>query len=199
MIGLDGGQQTVINSRVRGMTLLLDLEFSTGTQYLTTYGVNIPANGHDYVALGNLVSVSPFRESASLSLDKMTLRLSLVNTAMLAYVIGPASVYRNRKVRIYVQLIDDKWVPVQAPKLRWSGVMDKLSITRNPSKDGLGSGSIDLECQRAGLVRFRNSTGLRMTHYQQQLDYPGDLGLEYTQQLVETPPVWLSAKFQELQ
>lgn len=198
MITLDGGQQAVLNTRVRGMTLLLDMEFSTGTMYATTFAVDIPANSHNYTALGNLLSVSPFRESETLSLDKMSISLSLVNNAMLAYVIGPASVYRNRKVRIYVQLIDENWAPTQAPKLRWSGIMDKVSVSRSPNKDGLGSGNITMACQRVGLTRFRSAVGLRLTDYQQQLEFPGDKGLEYTQGLIEDPPVWLSAKFQQV-
>jgi hypothetical protein len=197
LISLDAGQLAALNTRVRGMTLLIDLEFLSGTQYVTTYAVDIIANGHTYVALGNVLSVSAFRESESLAMDKLTLKLSLVNNAMLAYVIGAATEYRNRAVRIYVQLINETWTPVQLPKLRWFGVMDKVSISRSPNKEGLGSGSISLVCQRAGLSRFRTSMGLRLTDYQQQLEYPGDRGLEYTQSLIEDPTVWVTAKFQE--
>lgn len=196
MITTTPGQDVVLNSSVRGITLLIDLEFTSGAQYITTFSSPIPANGHSYTAVGNLLSISDFRESEVLSTDKMTLRVSLVNNAMLAYVIGPASEYRGKAVRIYVQLLDDKWIPVEAPILRWSGYMDKVRINRSPSKEGQGTGNIELICQRNGLARFRNTTGLRMTDAQQQLDYPGDLGLEYTEKLITEPPVWLTKRFQ---
>jgi hypothetical protein len=198
MITVDGGQQAILDSSVRGATYLIDVEWLSGTQYYNTFVTPIVANGHTYTGLGNLLTISPMRESESLSMEKLTLRLSLVDTAMLAYSIGPATEYRNRAVRIYLQLLGETWAPVQNPILRWSGVMDTVKIERKPSQTGLGTGSIEMLCMRAGLSRFRNSTGLRMSHEQQQLDYPGDMGLEYTESLVKTPPVWLSKKFLEV-
>lgn len=196
MIGINAGQQAVFNASVRGVTLLVDLEFSTGTIYATTFSSPIVANGHTYTAVGNVLSVSEFRESEVLATDKLTLKVSIVNTAMLAYAIGPASVYRGRPVKIYIQLLNDKWVPVEAPLLRWVGFMDKVRINRQSNQTGEDQGSIDLICQRAGLARFRNTIGYRMTHAQQQLDYPGDMGLEYTESLLNNPPPWMSKRFQ---
>jgi hypothetical protein len=200
VITLDGGQSAQFNASVRGVTLLIDLDFSGGFQYITTFSSPIVANGHTYTALGNILSVGDFRESEVLTTDKLVLRLSLVNTSMLAYVLGPATVYRGRDVRIYLQLLNDKWIPVEAPILRWSGMMDKVRINRKPTKtgDSASTGDIELVCQRAGLSRFRNVLGFRMTHAQQQLDYPGDMGLEYTEQLLTDPPVWMTKQFQQL-
>ena len=144
------------------------------------------------------MTISGLRESETLSLDKLSLRVSIVDTGMLAYVIGDASEYRNRAVRIYLQLLSAEAQPVQAPILRWSGYMDKVKIERRPSQTGFGGGTIDIECMRAGLARFRKGTGLRLSHAQQQLDYPGDMGLEYTEALVADPPVWLSKAFQKV-
>lgn len=198
MIPYTAGQESRINASVRGVTLLIDLEFASGTIYATTFSMPIAANGHTYTALGNVLTVSDFRESEVLTTDKLSLKLSLVNTAMLAYVIGPASEYRNRSVRIYAQLLGDTWIPVETPILRWVGYMDKVRVTRRTSKTDKSSGEIELVCQRAGLSRFRNKIGFRMSHAQQQLDFPGDMGLEYTEQLVTNPPVWMSKAFQEV-
>ena len=199
MIPYTTGQGATINATVRGVTLLVDLEFASGTIYATTFSVPIVANGETYTALGNVMSVSDFRESEVLTTDKLSIKLSLVNTAMLAYVIGPASEYRNRSVRIYAQLVNDAYLPVEAPILRWAGYMDKVRVTRRTSKTDSSSGEVELICQRAGLSRFRNVLGFRMSHAQQQLDFPGDMGLEYTEQLVTNPPIWMSKRFQEIQ
>lgn len=194
---LNAGQLSQINAPVRGATLLIDMDFASGTQYVTPFSVPIVANGHTYLAVGNVLSIGAFRESEVLSTDKLTIKVSIVNTAMLAYMVGPASEYRNRAIRIYFQLLDDKWIPVQNPVLRWVGIMDKTRITRNANPEGMSVGNCELICQRSGLSRFRNFTGLRMTHAQQQLDYPGDLGLEYTEKLITSPPPWLTRRFQE--
>lgn len=198
MIPYTAGQESRVNASVRGVTLLIDLEFASGTIYATTFSMPIVANGETYTALGNVLTVSDFRESEVLTTDKLSLKLSLVSSAMLAYVIGPASEYRNRSVRIYAQLLSDTWVPVELPILRWVGYMDKVRVTRRTSKTDTSSGEIELVCQRAGLARFRNQLGFRMSHAQQQLDFPGDMGLEYTEQLVTNPPVWMSKTFQEI-
>lgn len=194
-ISLTGPQEATLESQARGFTVLLDLEFSTGTIYVTPYSVDIPANGHTYTALGSLLSVSPVRESESLSTEKLKLKLSIASTAMLAYAIGPASVYRGRNVRLYYQMIGSHHEPLHAPIQRWSGIMDRISIDRSPSKTGKGSGSIEMECIRNGLARLRTAAPILMTNEQQQRQYPGDLGLEYTDSLVRKPPVWLSKAF----
>jgi hypothetical protein len=90
-------------------------------------------------------------------------------------------------------------VPVELPILRWTGIMDKVRVTRRTSKTESSSGDVELICQRSGLSRFRNVLGFRMSDAQQQSDYPGDLGLEYTEQLLTNPPVWLSKSFQEIE
>lgn len=197
MISLDGTQQSTIDSQARGATLLLDLEFSTGTIYVTPYSVPIQANGHTYTSLGSLMSVSPVRESESLSTERLKLKLSIVSTAMLAYAIGPASVYRGQPVRLYFQLIGAHHEPKGNPIPRWSGIMDRITIDRSPSKTGKSSGSIELECIRNGLARLRTAAPILMTNEQQQREYPGDRGLEYTDTLVRKPPVWLSKAFQK--
>lgn len=197
MITYTAGQDAQVNASVRGVTLLIDMEFASGAIYATTFSSPVDANGRTYTALGNALSVSDFRESEVLTTDKLSVRLSLVNTAMLQYAIGSASEYRNRNIRIYVQLLNAEWSPVQAPILRWVGYMDKVRINRRTSKTEGSSGDVELICQRTGLSRFRNVLGFRMSHAQQQLDFPGDMGLEYTEQLVSNPPVWMSKRFQE--
>lgn len=196
-IPLDGTQQAAIDSQARGFTLLLDLEFATGSLYVTPYSVPIDGNGHTYTALGSLLSVSPVRESESLSTEKLKLKMSIVSTAVLAYAIGPASVYRGRGVKLYFQLIGAHHEPQGNPILRWSGIMDRISIDRSPSKTGKSAGSIEMECIRNGLARLRTAAPILLTNEYQQREYPGDRGLEYTDSLVRKPPVWLSKAFQK--
>jgi hypothetical protein len=198
VITVNSAQQAILDSSARGAAYLIDMEWLSGTGYYTSFVTPITANGHVYTALGSVLSVSQLRESENLGLEKLALGISIVDTAMLAYAIGPAAEYRNRAIRIYVQLLNDRWVPVEAPMLRWAGVMDKVRVERKVSAGGGGSGSIDMTCIRAGLSRFRKSVGLRMSHEQQQLEFPGDMGLEYTEALLKEPPVWVSKAFQKV-
>lgn len=199
MITLTPEQQAAAASNVRGSVFLVEMQFASGTQYKTTHTSPIVYAGNTYTALGQILSVSALDETGTVKTDRLRLRATIVDTAVLAFLIGPASEYRNRRIKIYVQLLGTEWQPVADPILRWSGFMDKLSVSRDSSGavgETRSSGHIELTCVRAGLQRFRAQEGLRLTHSQQQLEYPGDLGFEYTESLVNNPIVWLSQDFQ---
>lgn len=191
-----GAQDTLFASRSSGITALIDLEFSSGTLYYTTNSVPVPALTRTYLAMP-ILSVSQVTESQVLSRDKMDISLPIVDSAMLSYTMGPAEVYRGRNVRVYMQPINSQYAPVGDPILFFIGTMENFEIDRRSSKEGKSTGNIVLRCHRKGMSQFKNEAPARMTHAQQQLDYPGDMGLEYTESLVRNPPVWLSKAFQE--
>jgi hypothetical protein len=189
-----------LSSSVRGVAWLADLEFVSGTVYYTSAPVTITANGHTYLGVGDLATVSPVGESEDSAADKITLGFSLVNTAMLAATLGNVDNYRGQRARLWLQLFDDKFQPSGVPVKRWAGFMDRVSVERkaaDPLTGGPATARLNLECSRAGMARARNITGLRLTDAQQQQRYPGDLGLQYVQTLIEAPTVWLSKRFQQ--
>jgi len=195
---LDGTATARAAAGVAGLHWLVELDFQPGTLYLTTWPQTLTIGGNDYVGLGNLLEISAVGESEDAAADRLTLALSVVNTAMLAAVMGPVTSYRNRAARLYGQFMDDTYQPAGARVQRWAGYMDKVEIPRTPSAPdgGPSSGRIKLQCVRAGQARFRNATGLRLTDAQQRQRFAGDLGLEYVAGLVEVPSLWLSKRFQ---
>lgn len=195
---LDGTASARIAAAVRGVAWLADLDFGTGTVYYTTAPQSLTANGHSYLGLGDLVGVSPLSESEDSNAEKIKLGFSLVNTAMLAATLGNVDNYRGRRARLWLQLYDEAFQPAGAPVQRWAGFMDRVTVERTPGEwtGGQAIGRLNLECSRAGMARARNLTGLRLTDAQQQQRYPGDLGLQYMQTLIEQPSLWLSKRFQ---
>lgn len=201
MITLDATALSTAASGARGVTLLVDLDFLTGgVQHYTVWPHNLIVGATTYVGLGGICNIAPIQSSEDTKTDKLVLSLSIVNAAMIAASIGNAKEYRGRAVTISVQLIDETFIPSGAPVAYWTGLMDKIGITRNSTKlaDGSNGGSIELECARSGMSRARNAEGLRLTHAQQQQRFPGDLGLEYVALLLEKPQLWLSKAFQEV-
>lgn len=182
---------------VVGAHWLVDLDFSGGMQRVTTAPVNVTAGGNPYTGLGSLLEIAPLNESEDAGTDKLVLSLPVVNAAMLAATIGDAGTYRGRAVTLHLQLFSETFAPVGDPVKRWKGYMNPVRVSRSTRVDGVGSGRIELPCNRAGMARARHAQGLRHTHAQQQLRYSGDLGLEYMQALIEKPSLWLSKKFQE--
>lgn len=182
---------------VAGVAWLVELDFTGGTVRLTTAPVPITVGGDTYTGLGSLLGVSALAESEDANAERVTLTLSVVDTAMLASVLGSASTYRGRAVRLYLHLLDATFSPVGTRVLRWAGHMEPARVRRSSGGEG-ASGAIELPCSRSGLFRARNYQGLRITHAQQLQRHPGDLGLQYLQDLIEKPALWLSKRFQEV-
>lgn len=183
---------------VAGVAWLVELYFSGGTVYLCTAPQTITVLGHNYLGLGSLLGVGGVSESEDGRAENVTLTLAITDTAMLASVLGDASTYRGRRVRIGLQLLTAAFVPVGTPVLRWAGHMQPARVQRRSGSDGKVSGQIELPCSRAGLFAARNYGGLRLTHAQQLQRHPGDMGLQYMHGLMEQPALWLSKRFQEV-
>lgn len=196
MITISGTTQHT--SSVAGVVWLVEMEFTTGTQRVTTAAVNIVEGTNTWVALGNIGGVSTVSESEEVTGEQITLSLSIVDRAMVAAALGSVETYRGRRVSLYLQLLDEKYQPVGSKTKRWSGLMERINIKRTDVKDNIGasSGSIELLCSRRSLSRMRNDKGLRLTPEQWAAKYPGETGLRYTRTLIENPTLWLSKDFQ---
>ena len=206
MLTLDGTAQAAVNAAVRGVAVLVELDFfitgATQTAYMTDWPVDIVVGGHTYLALGSIMQIEGMSESEDRAARDIVLSFTAVDSAMIANCIGPANVYRRRSARIYQQFMDSAYVPAGTKVQRWSGYMDQVNIERNATDKlpggGESQGKINLKCTRAGVALSRRALGLRSTHAQQIAVYPTDKGLEYQQTLIESPSLWLSKKFQEV-
>lgn len=202
MIAWDGSQSTQLATKVAGAHWLVELVFDspTGTQRFTTAPVNVTVGADTYIGLGANLSVQPVRESEAASAERVIVALSLVDTSILGATLGSVSSYRDRLARLRLVLLSETFAPVGTAKLRFTGRMEPIRIVRRRPAEGTGGGHgrLELPLSRAGMARARNYHGLRATHAQQQLLYPGDLGRAYLQDLLEKPALWLSRRFQEI-
>ncbi len=199
-LALDTPAAARITATVRGAAWLVEMQFTTETLRFTTAPVNVPALGYSWLGLGQLCEVANLAESADASAARLTISLGSTNPELLAAAIGNVAAYRGRRARLYLQLFDEQFQPVGAPRQRWAAYLDKGQVTRkaSPAAGGASQGRIEMVCTRAGMARARNNQGLRLTDAQQQQRWPGDTGLRYVQQLLEQPSTWLSRRFQEL-
>lgn len=206
--GVDTQARAAFTSKARGVGWLIEMEFLAADLvtpepiYMATWPLTEVIDGKTYRGVGNLVQVSQVTESENTTAEKVTISATVVDSAMKALSLGGVERYRNRRVRLYLQMYDDKYRPKGAKILRWSGYMDRVKIPRprRGSDDRAGApaqGRIEMECSRAGAARSRLAEGWRLTPSQLKTDYPGDLGLDYLQELMEKPTLWLSKKFQQ--
>lgn len=199
-LALDSPAAARIAATVRGAAWLVEMQFTTAPLRFTSAPITVDALGYSWLGLGHLCEVGTLAESADASAARLTISLAATNQALLAAALGNVAAYRGRRARLYLQLFDEQFQPVGAPRQRWAGYMDKVQVPRkrSPAAGGGSQGRIEMVCSRAGMARARNNHGLRMTDAQQQQRWPGDTGLRYVQQLLEQPSTWLSRRFQEL-
>lgn len=196
MIDADANAVARLEARGKGLVYLVDMDFRTASVYFNTSSEPVAANGRTYIGAGSLVDFPGMKESEDSSNAKLVISISLVNQAMKAATIGDAGEYRLRPLRVYLQMMDEKFLPDGAPILRWRGYMDKIKVEK--AKEGSSmTGRIRMECVKPGLARARRYEGLRLTHQQHVIDNPTDRGLEYMQELINTPAPWLTVEFQK--
>ncbi len=149
---MDAEALAAINSAARGVVWLVDLDFAGGAIHYNSSSIPIDVDGTNYIGGGSLVSISALGESESNSAEKVTLGFSIVNQGMLAATLGNVEGYRNRRVTIWLQMMNERFVRAGAPVVRWSGYMDRVQVTRQRSRSGsdpAGGGSPKVRAERA--------------------------------------------------
>lgn len=186
------GFDTAAAAPAVGVLELIELDFTSGTLYLTTWPVDVTIGAQTYTGIGAVGSVGEIKESEDGLTQTLQLTLSQVNSSYLALALGNVSTYQGRGARIKLALTDSNLVIQGSPVLRFSGFMDKISIKRT----GQNVGQITLECSIGGYDVRRTPTGLRMNDTQHQSRQPGELGFTYIASLIAQPQLWLSKRFQ---
>jgi hypothetical protein len=175
---------------------LIKLELTTETLYLTNWSQSIDWDGHTWQATYITPQVSNFEESSNLESQGLDISLSPVSSEMLSLALGNVEEYRGQPCSIYMAVLDDNFVPLGDPILRWYGYMDMMSIATQTSESGV-SGAINIKCE-TGMHALSRLKTYRLNNAQQQSRVPGDKGFEYVERLMSEPYTWLSVKFQQV-
>lgn len=188
----NAGFDTASAAPAVGVLYLVEMDFASGTMFLTNWPTNVTIGAQLYTGLGNLGSISEIKESEDGQTQTVTLELSQVNAANLSLGLGSVSNYQGRAVRIYTALTDVNLAVTGSPVLRFAGWMNVVKIKR----DGDNAGRISMVCATGGYDVRRNPAGLRMNDSQHQARFPGELGFQYVADLIGQPTLWISKRFQ---
>ena len=188
---ITASQQTELERPAPKVAYFMELQFTTATQYLSTWNRNYTWNSQLWLGLGGLVSVSTISESESTVSNSLSFNLNAADPSWIALAVGDDSVYRRRLALLYMCPIGDDGLLIDTPELCWRGRMDTVAIGVNED-----SGSISLKCETAAYA-FKRRPTLRINSSQQKKVYPTDTGFDYLEDLIAKPQLWLSKKFQE--
>lgn len=162
---------------------LVEAQFDSGTvRYWNGY-TDLTALGETWLGAGNLMSVSAVEETSEIRAAGMQLGFSGIPTAMLSVVL--AEDYQGRPVNFYLGALDTATGAVVAdPMLVFNGRIDTMPIVED------GKTATIVASVESRLIRLEQASRRRYTHEDQQVDFPGDLGLQHVAAIQDVQIVW---------
>ena len=185
--------------------LLAEFRFASGTVYTSNENVPFVDSlwGRTWQGFGDLVGVSSVSDSADSLSPMMEYTLGIPwelltpeeratnGLGTIPALIGNPSEYRGRVCALWEQILSDdvldahgRPTPIGVPTALHTGTMDSPRVSFSAEMAML-SMSVEGALIRAGAPVFG-----RLTHRDQQRRYPGDKGLRYVPEVVDTEVTW---------
>lgn len=135
-----------------------------------------------WTGTGNFGGVSEFEESSAVQANGATVSLTGIPSEIISLALTYE--YRDRPCTLYVGAIDASDGTVIGTFTQIAGRMDTMSW-----EDSGETGSISINIESI-LVDLQRPKQRRYTHEDQQIDYAGDLGLEYVAGMQDKQVPW---------
>jgi hypothetical protein len=179
---LTSGMATEVAAAQLRPTIFYEGEFAGGFLRLWSGLGPIDWNGQTWTGAGNLMAVSPIVETADVRAAPMTCSLSGASPAILSLVLGQAR--QGKPGKVWFGGMDAAGAIIADPYLAFVG---RLDVPQIEDTGETGTVTISYENRLIALERPRTR---RWTHEDQQIDYPGDMALEYAASLQNQVLVW---------
>jgi hypothetical protein len=162
--------------------LLYAGDFTGGTLRLWTGAGTLVWMGENWVGAGDLLGVSEIDESADIRANGVTLSLSGLNPSVISAALGQAR--QGLPGQVWIGALAADGTLIADPCLIFEGRLDVPEIDDSGDTCTV---SISYESRLIDLERPRER---RITHEDQQIDYPGDRGRGYVTVLQAAVVVW---------
>jgi hypothetical protein len=163
------------------LALMVEIGFRSGSVYIWSGLGDLSWNGHTWKGLGTLMGIAASEDAATVEARGISILLSGLDPALLADCQGefqpglPATVYLA--VWSGGSIIPD-------PLVTWAGRTDQPTIDVQPDMV-----TIAQACE-SRLSDMNVAVDRRLTHLDQQMDWPGDLGLQFVDAIQEMTLFW---------
>lgn len=177
---LPTGLDTNLSADTVHPVLLVQLSWMSGVVRCWTGYHDLSWDGHTWVGTGHLGTVSEIGENSDGTANGLSLTLSGIPSSVIANDLENDS--QGQPGRVWFGTLQNGSFTVD-PYLVFDGLIDVANI----SDDGeTASVTVNLEKE----LFDNRASARRYTHEDQQLDYPGDLGLEYVAGLANRQFQW---------
>lgn len=174
---------TAVTSNEARLAWLVDIVLDSGELNMWTGIGSMSANGNTYLGVGNLGKVEGIEESVDLKATGLRVTLSGVTSSLVSVALGEE--YQGRTIRAYLAFFDTAWVVTGDPVLAFAGRIDIMTIV-----DAGETSEIELTAESRAVDLNRADNPQRYTDEDQQRMFSGDLGCQFTEELVDKALFW---------
>jgi hypothetical protein len=179
---LTTAMSNAVTAPVVAAVMLFKGEYDSGDVCLWTGYGDVTFGGDTYQGVGDFGGVDNVEESMDIRANGITVTLSGIPSSLVA--IALAEPYQSRPATLFLAALNLASGALIADPYPWAGRMDVMSV-----EDGADTATISLTIEN-NLIELTRSKERRYTHEDQQIDFPGDLGLEYVAGIQEKPLNW---------
>lgn len=180
MRDMSTGFQNEIEASSFRPAFLIEIDFDAAPLYLWTGIGTLSLNGKDYIGAGQVLEITPVRETQTVEAVGIRGTLSGVPSSLVAIALDED--YQQRPVVIYFAAIDSAGNVYTCPY--FSGFADTMSIS-----DGGQFSTITLSIE-SDLARLRDPVNRYQTPEDQKLDYPSDKFFDFVPTNADREIIW---------
>lgn len=179
--------QTLLEGRTVRVAHLVEFCFRSQARRLWNGSYQLRAGGHDWFGLSKLGSIEGIEDDGGLQAQEMKFSISGVDSRLLAVAVSEDRAdYIGAHVKVYYNFFGEDWQNLEDdPVARAAGIIDGLEVTRQPMEGGGTRRVISLTAQNIFYGRVIPPASF-FTNRDQGQRFPGDRGLSYVGDLVET-------------
>lgn len=156
------------------------LEFDSGTLRFWNGYQPITIDSESYQGAGSLISISPIEETSEIKAAGTSIVLQGLSTDIISLALSES--YQNRNATIYTGTVTED-LTVSAYQA-FKGLMDTMQIAENGS-----TARVELNLENR-LITLERPRILRYTSEEQKTLFPGDLGLEFIDDIQDRTIEW---------
>jgi hypothetical protein len=153
--------------------LLVQMQFTSGIAYMWTGIGNLQWNGQTWIGVGDMGTISAIEESSEIKATNVTFTLSGIGQDIIHKALG--EMRQGYPVQLWFGTLGDNNNVIADPLQMYAGRMDAPSID-----EGAPTATISIATENR-LIDLNRSRERRYTDQDQQINYPGDLGMQYVQ------------------
>jgi len=175
-------QLAMIVAAAQRPVMFYEGEFSGGTLRLWTGVGTISWNSQTWTGAGNLLSVGEIQETTEIRASGTTVSLNGLNSSLIA--VALAQCRQGLSGRVWLGGLDASGAVIADPFMAFEGRLDVPEISDEGETCNV---SVSYEGR---LILLERPKERRVTHEDQQIDYPGDLFREYIAGMQDKVVTW---------